>query len=288
MTGGSIADDGAVFGGSGYHDANSECLNWFQAAWFRDGSVTHFPSLFGMPTCYISSGFARANPSGTRVAGSSTRPWNPPWAPEYTQELPFATLWIEGVPTLLHPSGATASGATAVNDAGVIVGYASYLTGSGLYRHGGKWDQSGGFSSLGQQTFPKAVNLHGEVVGQSEEESLFGLYQAVLWLPAAAYGLSPGMHKLPNLPGPGIIRALDINDQGVVVGFHQGGGGFASSRGWLWTHGQSFDLNDLIAPDSLYHIYRAYAVNASGQIACEAILNNDPLDYVYVLLTPEG
>ena len=52
------------------------------------------------------------------------------------------------------------------------------------------------------------------------------------------------------------------------LGPHVRGG--VDARGWLWENGQTHDLNDLIDPDSLYHIYRAYAINESGQIASGA------------------
>jgi probable HAF family extracellular repeat protein len=287
MAGYGIADDGAVFGSTGHYDANSACLTWTEAATYRGGAIQHFTGVFGPVGCYRSTGLGRADSFGLRVAGFSSEaleyPCNPLEEPcRPTDELWRATLWSGGAPVSLHPAGASVSVAHDVNDQGTAAGWANF---TGVIQ-AAKWGPGGGFSSMGIGT-AYVLNNHGEAIGRTNLGNYLAAEFSVLWLPAPAYGLRPGIHAIPSVTTGEAVVAQDINDAGQIVG-HTHSANHPGERGWLWVNGTTHDLNDLIAPESLYKIFRAYAINELGQIACEAILNGDPLDYAYVLLTPEG
>ena len=77
-----------------------------------------------------------------------------------------------------------------------------------------------------------------------------------------------------------ISEALAINDEGLIVGVSEvGGGRFAT----LWRDGAAFDLNALIDPASGWTLAEARDVNASGQIVGYGTLNGQTRGF---LLSP--
>ena len=84
------------------------------------------------------------------------------------------------------------------------------------------------------------------------------------------------------LPGYDTSSAGDINSARQVVGLS---GSLADSnnlRGYLWQHGVTHDLNDLVLSDNFLWIDRAKDINERGQIIASGLGGHS------YLLTPVG
>jgi probable HAF family extracellular repeat protein len=176
----------------------------------------------------------------------------------------------------LAPLGASDfSEATAINNAGLIVGTSGFA-------HGGHravlWENAASIRDLG--TLPGdsgsesyAINDLGQVVGTSSGPS--GEH-AWIW------AKRDGMRSLGSLPGGDFSRALGINNLGQVVGISSTAMG--ASHAFIWTaSGGMRDLNDLI-PVSRILLISAAGINDRGQILAYGgdrdALNNDLLDWL--------
>jgi probable HAF family extracellular repeat protein len=134
------------------------------------------------------------------------------------------------------PQGASQSFATAINDRGQIVGYATMANGE---THAILWDKQdiydlgtlGGTISQAQ-----AVNNRGQIVGTSLTSS--GISHAFLWEHGTMYDLDPRADL-----GSG---AFGMNDRGQVVGFIATADGAGHAA--LWDQGRVLDLG-APAPD---------------------------------------
>jgi probable HAF family extracellular repeat protein len=164
-----------------------------------------------------------------------------------------------------------ASAATAINDAGQVVGISGdcdQAVGRFSARHAVLWDKNGKPSeipNLGGVTWhtPMDINGAGDVVGFSnppgagDPEGDF-IAHAFLWTSGAATATD-----LEVLEGDLFSEAFAINRQGQVVGVSFGGA--SGSRAFLWQDGVLYNLNDLanVAPDVLQS---AQDINDAGQI----------------------
>jgi probable HAF family extracellular repeat protein len=104
-----------------------------------------------------------------------------------------------------------------------------------------------------------ALNKYGQAVGAGwlENGPLGRRFEAFLWH-------ETDMTRLGTL-GKADSRSKSINSFAQVVGFYDS----ASPRAFLWEDGVMYDLNDLIPPDARMTLYRAVAINDSGQIVCD-------------------
>jgi len=103
---------------------------------------------------------------------------------------------------------------------------------------------------------PYAINSDGLVVGR-----LFGP-RPMRW------DAQTGLTALPGLNGTQAGWALDVNDQGDIVGCLTGcEGGMAV----LWRDGKAHDLNKCIPQDLGWQLVEATAINDEGVIACRAV-----------------
>jgi len=93
------------------------------------------------------------------------------------------------------------------------------------------------------------INNSGDVVGYVVKEEIGGHVHATLWTGGAAVDISGG----------NLTIVIDISDSGVIVGA-------VGSHPALWTHGQLFDLNDLVSPQGTPLVGNAVAINERGQI----------------------
>jgi probable HAF family extracellular repeat protein len=141
--------------------------------------------------------------------------------------------------------GTIATRATAINNAGQIVGTLGATSGF-LY-------SNGQITPLGFS--PTAINNAGQVVGSNQRAVLYSNGQ---------------LTDLGTLGDP-FSRALGINDRGQVVG---SGSGSSSPLGrpFLYSDGQMRDLNSLIAPGQSLHpiLNQAVGINNNGQIVATA------------------
>jgi probable HAF family extracellular repeat protein len=172
----------------------------------------------------------------------------------------------------LRPFGDdSASAATAINDAGQVVGISGdcdQAVGRFSAKHAVLWEKNGKpteIPNLGGTTWhtPMDINAQGDVVGFSnpagagDPEGEF-IARAFRWVYGAATA-----DDLETLPGDRFSEAFAINAQGQVVGVSFGGA--SGSRAFLWQNDVLTNLNDLvdIAPDVLVS---AQDINDAGQI----------------------
>ena len=108
------------------------------------------------------------------------------------------------------------------------------------------------------------INNNSMVVGHSTAESTTGTWNAAIF----TTDTREPVITLGTLPNLDTSESLDVNDNGMVVGYAWDGTGSGfDPRAWVWADGVMFDLNELLGEDSAFEILsRANAVNAQGDI----------------------
>jgi probable HAF family extracellular repeat protein len=168
-----------------------------------------------------------------------------------------ALLHHRGTVTDLGDLGASSASATAINEAGVIVGVASVppSTPGATEFHGFVW-RDGVLSDLGALATPgpgrsraEAINAGGLIVGTSVANDGF---HAVLWD-------GDELLDLGGLPGLASSTAVGISKRGVIAGNSNVAGG--GVRAWTWKEGEFTELPSLGGGDSVIN-----AVNRRGWI----------------------
>ena len=169
------------------------------------------------------------------------------------------------------------SAAYDINDAGQIVGVASWIGGG---TRAFRTDVSGALVSLGtlgaNDSFATAINSAGQVAGYSTNASNV--------MHAFFYADGAGMRDLGVLPGGAESRAYGMDDSGSVVGASSDAAG--NSRAFLWMPGAMRDLNDLIPPNSGWVLNEARDVNNSGDIVGYGTINGS--QHAFLLERFEG
>lgn len=163
------------------------------------------------------------------------------------------------------------SAALAINDEGVIVGFASDQV-SGV-AHAFIYS-NGVMTNIHPTTesYSRGVNNQGQVVGQflTADQRAFH-----------AFLYSQGTFSDLGLAGSAETVAFAINDQGQIVGIT------AIRRNkqyaFIYENGQLIDLNSLIPPDFGWALTWAFDVNNHGQIVGYGLVNNR---FRAFLLTP--
>ena len=165
-----------------------------------------------------------------------------------------AFLWQNGVIRYLPPLQGSYSGASAINDSGQIVGYAS-TAGDITYR-AVLWE-NGVISDLGTLggNFGSAygINASGQVVGVASTAG-DASYRAFVW--------ENGVMRDLGTLGGNQSRASGINTSGQVVGAAQTS---TASHAFLWQNGVMSDLGTLGGASSA-----ASAINVLGQVVGSA------------------
>jgi PKD repeat protein len=209
--------------------------------WTRDGGVQELVGLGERTLVYAlnNTGFAVGASGPASVFQSRAMIWMP-----------------GGAAREIVVPNAEYSYAVAINEGGMVAGTA-YITGVGLRAF--RWTFSGGVELLPPAgTSDRAIGLNsaGDVIGEAFVDARVH-YDVALW-PA-----SGGVRVLPHL-GDFDNRALDINDQGWIVGY-------ASDPGWIWRA-------VLWMPDGSIHkigpptgeFSHAMAVNEAGMVLINA------------------
>jgi hypothetical protein len=292
-----ITDSGRVLGLSSSNSGLS-------AAFFENGDVHLLPNLHSTTLGGFPMGAYAMNSHGTIAGGSMMSVFEVPPGehdPGGHVVRPHATIWNGGAPSPLiepRPTLNLAEGerslAHDINDAGLIVGEYEANSADENYdteRLGRVWFGGGSFTRLPnlgpfavQPSVGHAINNSGAIAGWARTAT-DNTVHPVLWLLSPAHGFPAGLHALSEAIG----WAFDINDLGEVVGrmafgtFPNGGYPY---YGFHWVSGEFRNLNDLIDPESIYHILEAARVNENGQIACWANLKSDPNSYAVLLLSP--
>ena len=182
-------------------------------------------------------GFYAATPtpfalSATNTSGKAVGFVLPMWSP---------VVFTQGsAPQVLSKANMPVGFATDINDAGLVVGFVGMSpSGDGLSKPI-RWVSNAG-QLLATPTVGQAwgVNNGGTIVGRV---NLPPQHRAAMWTSPA------NLTILPTLAGR--TGAMDINDQGLIVGWSYDADGDA--RAVLFKSQNIFDLNDLVArPDTL-------------------------------------
>jgi len=168
-------------------------------------------------------------------------------------------------------AGGDWSSAYAINSSGEVAGYGN--TGSGAFR-GFVWSQATGFTELGTlggaSSYAMAINDLGQVAGDAQTAS--GYLNAFLWINGT-------MQDLGTLGGNNSY-AYGVNDSGIVVGYSDVDGS-GDPHAFIFENGVMLDLNSLIDPSSGWILTEAYAINGSGEIVGEGLL--DGVEHAFLL-----
>jgi len=234
---------------------------------WRDGTLTALPLLGG------NNGFATGvNDAGAAVGWAETALHDPSCVAP--QQLQFeAVEWAPGTaqPHVLPPlPGDSASAATAINDAGEVVGISGtcdVAVGAFSARHAVLWVNGRpiNLATLGGQGWntPMAISNDGIIVGFADTlgDVVGGVltpnFQAVLWTPG-------GIVNLHSLPGDQIAEATGVNNFGRIVGTSFDASG--NARVFLWEHGRIYDLNTLVQPNPPLYLLLTGDINDRGEI----------------------
>jgi probable HAF family extracellular repeat protein len=250
---------------------------WQPQLWYGDQRVP-----LPVPEGWFSGSAHAVNDAGL-VVGS--------WA-DYDDALPpnpvgpRACAWNVPVSTdviVLPPldEAAALGAAFAVNEAGVIAGWAASATGV----HAVRWP------SVASAPVPiaiegatlaeaRAISPGGDVVGRASFAG--GVSRA--WIDRAG---GDGVELLPTLPdAPAYAEAFDVDDVGHVVGTAAAGDGEAHAV--VWFDGEIIDLNDAatLLPEGVAYLSSALGIDRERRIAAEAVMESgtgDSIRYVAIL-----
>ncbi len=239
------------------------------------GVMTPLPTLGG------NNGFAAGANNEGQIAGWAENTVHDPTCAG-SQVLQFKPVMygpgqrqIQQLPTFPgDPDGA----ATALNDQGQIVGISgtcdvavgAFSAKHALLWHSGRVVNLGSLGGAGWNT-PMAINNHGQIVGFSDLPGdvsggvLNANFHAFLWTKETGR-----MQDLGTLPGDSLSEALDINDQGQVVGVS-----YPSTHAWVWQNGVMTDLNSLVSSGSPLLLLAADGINDRGEITGQACVIAD-------------
>jgi probable HAF family extracellular repeat protein len=229
--------------------------------------------LSQLPLLGGNNGFATGvNNSGLAVGWAETTVHDPTCvSPQVLQFL--AVRWGPGSADkqVLPPyPGDSTSAATAINDAGEVVGISGacdVAVGAFSARHALEWidGQPRRLPTLGGAAFntPMAINNRGVIVGFSDTpgDVVNGVLtvnnQATLWT-------AQGIVNLHTLAGDVTAQATGINDFDQVVGTSFDADN--NSRVFLWQKGTIYDLNKLVQSNAPLYLLESGDINDRGEI----------------------
>jgi probable HAF family extracellular repeat protein len=164
----------------------------------------------------------------------------------------------------------TSGAATALNDRGQIVGISGdcgFAVGATTARHAVLWDNGTVTKIVNPNgakywNTPMMINERGDVVGFAG----FPGDPAGNFTPPFLWTKSGGFRFLPLLQGDIAGVATSINEDRQVVGYSNDAN--SNFHPWIWQHGVTTNLNDLIEPgsDLTGPIEFAFDINDRGEI----------------------
>ncbi|UGQ45928.1 hypothetical protein [Massilia endophytica] len=241
---------------NGFNESGTALITYFGntqglGLWYQDGRRTLIP----LPASTIITNSGRSlNDSNVVVGGMHTGFGG--------NAVVRGFRWQDGVMNMLDSGGFARSGASDINNAGEIVGWADNGEGEqGVIWRNGVLQVLNSPSVASRALF---VNDQGMVGGYSIDSQ--GGLHAVVWENGQMIDL-----------GHGWLRA--INNNGAAI--------WSGDRHYLWQDGRSIDLATLIDEQKYlgYQLDDLYDINDQGQISASL---RDPLtnDYFGVLLSP--
>lgn len=289
-------DRGLIAGWSETADLNPLNESWSCTAFTPTGNPTghiclgfvwQWGVMTALPTLGGYNGFAAGANNRGQIAGWAETTYRDPTCDQKNQFLQFEPVLygpgageIHQLPTY---SGDPDGAATAVNDAGDIVGISgtcddavgAFSAKHALLWHEGRVIDLGNLGGQGWNT-PMAINKHGDIVGFSDLPGdvkngvLTPNFHAFLWTKETGRMVDIGV-----LPGDNSSEALDINDRGQIVGIS-----IPSLHAFIYENGKMTDLNSLIPSDSPLLLVEGGGINDRGEItgqACVIADGNCPL-----------
>lgn len=169
-----------------------------------------------------------------------------------------AAIWRNGHVTIIDQATIGISEATDLNDVGQVVGSGPNTTtgdpGSYLYRWWyGTATNLGSLGGCGGVSY--GINATGQVVGMANVPNDFGKCAADGW----AFVWDHGTIFALGLYDQEAVQAYAINRSQQIVGLSESGG-------FLWQHGQLYDLQSLIQSNTGWGGLNPYDINDAGQI----------------------
>jgi len=282
--------NGETFSCSAFMPTNGHtCLPFL----WQNGALNKLALLGG------NNGFATGiNNSGQAVGWAETAVHDPSCV--LPQVLQFeAVLWgpATNQKRILPPyPGDSTSAATAINDAGEVVGISGscdVAVGAFSARHALLWvnGQPLRLPTLGGKGWntPMAINNAGTIVGFSDTSGdvsggvLTANFQATLWI-------AGGLVNLHTLPGDATAEATGINDFNQIVGTSFDAAG--APRVFLWENGKIYDLNTLVQPNAPLYLLESGDINDRGEITGLACVLVDgacgPVVHTFVAIVAPG
>lgn len=252
------------------------CLGFF----WEDGVMAALPTLGG------NQGFAAGVNSAGQVVGWAETPVHDPTC-NAPQVLQFrAVLWEpkkDRVRELRPYPGDSTSAATAINEAGQVVGISGdcdIAVGQRSARRSVLWDQDAviDIGNLGGDYWhtPMDINEHGDVVGFSNPPTVTGINFAPV---AFLWTRTGGIRSLGGVGDDTTSQAVGINDRGQIVGVSQGKNG---TRAFLYQDGSMVDLNTLVVPGFPHRLLVAQHINDAGVITGRAVLQGTTIQVPFV------
>ncbi len=179
--------------------------------------------------------------------------------------------------------GGSSSLASAINDAGVVVGFSRTRGDTAVHAFRctpGRLRTAAAMRDLGTLggtfSYARAINLRGQIVGDSDLCCDSAESRAFLWTEKDA------MQDLGVLEGGISSVAYGINDDGHVVGACDIGDNVLHA--FLYRDGRMHDLNDALPARSGWVLTCADDINSAGQITGEG--RNPQGEFHAFLLTP--
>jgi probable HAF family extracellular repeat protein len=180
-------------------------------------------------------------------------------------------------PQILPPlSGDQDSAATALNDAGDVVGISGECNNAVgalsakhvVLWHNGKPNELKTFDGSGWNT-PTDINERGDVVGFANVKPDIAADGSLEFNPVAfIWTKEKGAQKILPLAGDTNSIAYAINNRGQVVG--QSFGGPEGSRAFIWENDKATDLNALVSGDAGIYLLYAEGIDDRGDITGQA------------------
>jgi len=162
-----------------------------------------------------------------------------------------------------------------INDLGQIVGESTILI---YYFHAFLYD--GIMSDLGtlggEYSVANAINNIGQIVGKAKDAD--NETHAFLW------NSQNGMEDI-NPSDAFYSEAIDINEQGIVVGYFLGPSPTYIEHAFVYYNNVFLDLNNIVSNNSGWSLRFAQGINDQGQIAGYGFFNNRPRAF---LLEPDS